>query len=171
MKTPSQESARVVVDTQLTLAYALSKLLKLPQFYVAFVENFHTKTLEDLFNIERQRDVYVYMTFKAFNAIGVQFDPEDANNVLSVSFDEKVSRWKLWTLRDALKKDIQLFLDISLDSHRWASMYMTYGGKQEGFRDLTNKLKEKFLELAKVKEGDQSWMSQRHQDLLNKMTS
>ena len=168
MKQLTPENIRTILDTQLTLAFVISKMSGIPSFYRAMVKCFTERTEEDLSITTNQRDIYIFMIHKGFESIDETLDPEDAKDIVDVKEVQKMSSFKKFFKKHRFKKELKTLLDVAMDNYKWNNLYLTYGGSQEGYRDLINLMRIKFLEIANVEPGDLSWMNKDHTSLLGR---
>ena len=168
----SNKTQMTAVDTQLTLAFAISKILKLPKFYLNFSQALFEKQSKEEAHQTKNCDVYNFLLYRANNVMGTYFVPDDTLGLYELKDFGKLSYFRKRFFSSRIKKQLLFLAHATGENDKWATMVLRFGdNKGKGYDDLVSELRSACLAFVNVDEKNTTWMTKEHKALREALTT
>lgn len=161
----SNKNQMLTFDSQLCLAYSLSKILRLPKFYKNFSKAFFEQCCNDKIYFIEKKATSLFLFYEANGAIGEYFNPEFSSNLYNLGDYGKVSFFRKKFFGASMKKMFVTLLNITFENEKWAESVRRYGDSANDYTRAIAELRFKYTELTGYSMKDTSWMTKEHKML------
>lgn len=161
----SNKNQMLALDTQLCLAYVLSKTLRLPKFYKNFSKALFEKCCKDETYFFEKRDTYLFLFYEANTAISVYFNPESSLNLYDLGNFGKVSYFRKKFYTNTMKKLFITLLNITFENEQWANTIRKFSDSVEEYTRTIAELRFRYMELIGTSMKETKWMTKEHKML------